>query len=351
YQIVSAYCSFHPVWASRLTSTLHKTSFYRGKILPANNTLSEENGIFIEGDIVWIKVWNLYWPGIVTKVLKKCKKAVVKLVHTCKKKKAYTKPFKDLIDFRNTERNRKLLNTGKEENCKVEEAYKKAVDFFEKRNSDTSSITKKEETINNTFTIVVNTDGSQEMDEASSSRMANSDDDVNRIEELLEHFGKAASDNEDDDDKPGELNMADSAVKEDSPDGQKVIEEVKKLTCLRYLKSVFQGRSSSERHKIFMRGSWSDRNTLKFSSGVGPLDDKQVHMVYKILSGYLLKIAPKGTIDNPSSYIFDVLLPEAIIFALENIHGIRKQEAEKVFTEMTLCKWSLQKCSKKSNTI
>lgn len=335
----------------RLSSALHKTSPYRGKKLPAYNTLPEENGIFIVGDIVWIKVWNLYWPGIVTKVLKRCKKAVVKLVDTHRKKKAYTKSFKDLIDFRNIERNKKLLNTGKEENCKVEEAYKKAIDVFEKRNNDTSNITKKGKTVNETFTILVNTDGSQEMDKASSSRMSNSDDDVHRIEQLLEHFGKAASDNEDEDDKPAEFNMVDSSAKEESPDGQKVIEEVKKLTCLRYLKSIFQGRSSSERHKIFMRGSWSDRNTLKFSSGVGPLDDKQVHVVYKILSGYLLKIAPKGTIDNPSSYIFDVLLPEAIIFALENIHGLKKPEAEKAFTEMTLCKWSLQKCPKDSNAV
>ncbi|PSN51401.1 hypothetical protein C0J52_04462 [Blattella germanica] len=106
---------------------------------PAFSTLefsspSEKNKEFTKEDVVWVKCQKkLYWPAVVTNVDKKKKKAYIKTVNSPRKCKGVKVSFQSLIGFDDKEKNKSLLDMGKEVSRDLQKAYDRVKYFYIKK--------------------------------------------------------------------------------------------------------------------------------------------------------------------------------------------------------------------------
>ena len=124
---------------------------------------------------------------------------------------------------------------------------------------------------------------------------------------------------------------------------KKIVEFIKEEKTANHLRSIFEGSIKCDRHNLFYKEkkTRSDMFNLKYA-GYGPINDgSQVDAIVATVNGYVNQWWPVKKSDglfNQSSITYDmvnysmsVLVPEAIIFALQKINRQSRKNAEKVF--------------------
>ncbi|XP_048583773.1 uncharacterized protein LOC5517775 isoform X2 [Nematostella vectensis] len=99
------------------------------------------------------------------------------------------------------------------------------------------------------------------------------------------------------------------------------------------LRQIFEGKKYSERHDIFRNGSQKQRDKLKRRSGFGPVTDDDVqHDIMEMLREFYQELDDNRFAET--SYVSDVMLPEAMIAAIHFRDGLSLMRAEEMYMSL-----------------
>ncbi|XP_028406862.1 uncharacterized protein LOC114529306 [Dendronephthya gigantea] len=102
--------------------------------------------------------------------------------------------------------------------------------------------------------------------------------------------------------------------------------------CKQRLLAVYREEVPSFRHKTFKYGRVSERDALKHKGGFGPIQDEQTgEEIVRVLKMWLDAEAKQSyvTLD----YVFEVWLPEAMIYYIQHIDNISAEQAEEIYLD------------------
>ncbi|XP_031564568.1 PWWP domain-containing protein 2A-like isoform X2 [Actinia tenebrosa] len=138
-----------------------------------------------------------------------------------------------------------------------------------------------------------------------------------------------------------------SSVTDDKPEKETIVRKssrnVKRpskykdiLTYIReakpFLKDIFEEKKACERHEIFKKGSAKEKNSLKRRSGFGPVADTDLEDdIMELLQDFYRELVGNKEDFSEITYISDVWLPEAIIYAVQKIERVDRKTAEYLF--------------------
>ncbi|XP_060565935.1 uncharacterized protein LOC132724966 [Ruditapes philippinarum] len=93
-----------------------------------------------------------------------------------------------------------------------------------------------------------------------------------------------------------------------------------------FLEKIFNGTTKSELHDKFLTGTIRERAKMKHR-GFGPIDDDE--QIELLLSTYLtwIKQINKNIHLDDVNYVFDVWVPEAVVFAFKKVNGYSRKRA------------------------
>lgn len=113
--------------------------------------------------------------------------------------------------------------------------------------------------------------------------------------------------------------------------GQKLIELIKSSHTKQYLQRIWTGQLKCARHDQFRRKAMLSRQQkweMKMQGHGGPIgDDDQMDELVLTVADFYRSCHPEINM----SYVLDVLVPEAIVYALHKVRRVTKKEAEKIF--------------------
>lgn len=100
------------------------------------------------------------------------------------------------------------------------------------------------------------------------------------------------------------------------------------------LGKIFKEEVQCSRHETFLRGTTHEKNSLKYKSGFGPIDDDEIteEISEKLIRWFKEDITTPYHI-NAVTYVSEVWLPEAIILALMNSQNANRETAEDLYLD------------------
>lgn len=103
--------------------------------------------------------------------------------------------------------------------------------------------------------------------------------------------------------------------------------------CKDHILGILSGNIKNRRNKMFFFNAPSKRRTLKIISGFGPFRDDQdlVHGHYTYLTRLLREKYGKSCPFDSVSYVFDVWIPESMLYALQHVFNFTARKAQQVF--------------------
>ena len=114
---------------------------------------------------------------------------------------------------------------------------------------------------------------------------------------------------------------------------QRLVDFIKEARCKNHVSDIFHGQVPSERHNLFFQPTKTkaEQNMLKYS-GFGPIaDETQREEVIDILKEYAKDWTEKGQQLQVLDYVLNVLVAEAIIFAIQSVLHKSRSVAEQQF--------------------
>ncbi|XP_038074033.1 PWWP domain-containing DNA repair factor 3A-like [Patiria miniata] len=113
----------------------------------------------------------------------------------------------------------------------------------------------------------------------------------------------------------------------------RLLKYIRRDTTKNYLLAMFHGKVKSERQRLFNSDRQTDRQTLRAMAGLGPItDDELLSELTDFLRDLYVEHCMQCKDDIPNtSYITEVWLPEAIIFAIQKTRRVGRRNAEKLF--------------------
>lgn len=113
---------------------------------------------------------------------------------------------------------------------------------------------------------------------------------------------------------------------------EELISTIKGSVCKEHLHAILSGKLKNRRHRMFFSPA-SKRKKLKFIAGFGPFGDHDecVEAIYTHLTNLLTEKISKPYPFDPVMYVFDVWIPEAILFALQKVFGFNTTKAKHTF--------------------
>ncbi|XP_033120608.1 uncharacterized protein LOC117119801 [Anneissia japonica] len=115
--------------------------------------------------------------------------------------------------------------------------------------------------------------------------------------------------------------------------GQRIAKYIKKSKTKDHLIKIFTGTINTERHNLFHHANKMARAKLNNLGGYGPiLADDLLDEIFLHIKGVLDEYCRStGYSDAGPSYILNVSIPEAIIFAIQKTRRVGKTKAEDIF--------------------
>ncbi|GAB6032450.1 hypothetical protein CHUAL_011088 [Chamberlinius hualienensis] len=283
-------------------------------------------------EVVWAKWKGVYWPALVRRCDKKQKKAVIVYTDSpCNengKEMRHSKSFKHLICFDNSSRSKTLMNDeSSDENLQA--AIQLAKEYVLKRASGNLFVTPLEFFLNPNHNVLADpkaTNVKRKIENAKPS-----------VAKRLRTSNESSTDTK----KNNTNDVSDSSFteKEEELDqklksiieriGAKIKDVVESDECKKHLLRVAQNKVSSYRHNYFSYGTLSQRKNLKLLSFDKIVNDSQLSDIIENLKEDLEgKVKVKR--NNVLNYILDVMLPEALMFAMQKVLHITKKKADNV---------------------
>ncbi|GLG94879.1 Uncharacterized protein GBIM_01969 [Gryllus bimaculatus] len=279
---------------------------------------------FDRDDIVWMKINKLYVPGVVIRGFKKRQLAHVKFINKPFQAATFCKRFQDLIDFDDNSRNQQLLEEGREHDPTIEEAFDKIKDFWF-RNYKTGG------TLSAAKYFSCNVDDGT-FESCNGLNFENNASDGNMMSPELDlHLDLSRSPKEIENGKSISSHQIDGEAK-------LLLDVIESPVCKEHLQQVFSGFTESWRHSLFMTKSCAKQQSLFLNSGLGPFSYKTGMKMITCLDKYFMEIDEFNTIARYGSrkdYLFHVLVPEALVYAISKVHDLNLEEAEQRFIDLS----------------
>ncbi|XP_076103503.1 uncharacterized protein LOC143072465 isoform X2 [Mytilus galloprovincialis] len=287
-----------------------------------------------EKDIVWL-IWLKFpaWPAFVRRVYRK-KRRIHKLsltfIEGCTKmpnRLRVTYRCKTVVPFIDKQK-QKFIDQGEssiydpEMRRKFREACEKAESFLHQR--ALSSLNKEE------FSFFSReSDDEEEIDSDTNMQInsgPNSSDTENRLSDTEDVLSSSPS--------PNYNSLEPSAkeiarIRKMTEKQSKLVEFVKSEEMKNYLLDIFYERRKSELHQKFIHGTVKEKNSLRYA-GFGPIyNEEQEEEIVEILKDWLYELPKKDIPDI--SYVLDVWIPEAIVYALIKTKSYGRTKAKEQF--------------------
>ncbi|XP_013384163.1 PWWP domain-containing protein MUM1L1 isoform X1 [Lingula anatina] len=294
----------------------------------------EETCPFEVNDVVWVKVRNYpFWPCVIKRLYpndQKKKKRVKKVsVFFIGDKKSFgvcynpnrIKPFHGP---RHEEYKMQGLQSDQKE--RFEEALTAAEDFIRKRGLGLI-----EPGIGYRYFCDPDYDSPVQEDE-----LRDSSPEKDMVPERTESVAKSTDEESvetEEEETPvsqQEKQAMDSELKRNEKN-LKLIEFIKSDTMKEYLTKIYHGEKQCDRHEQHKKCD-SQRQKMK-RQGTGPItDEDQLEEIHHCLSSLYRSVSGSDKLDDYSlSYVMDVWLVEAIIYALIKVKGYNRGRAEEMF--------------------
>ncbi|XP_052101172.1 uncharacterized protein LOC127735131 isoform X2 [Mytilus californianus] len=288
-----------------------------------------------EKDIVWL-IWSKFpaWPAFVRRVYRK-KRRIHKLsltfIEGCTKmpnRLRVTYRCKTVLPFIDKQK-QKFIDQGEsipdpEMRRRFTEACEKAESFLHQR--ALSSLNKEE------FSFFSReSDDEEEVDSDSNLQIncgPNSSDTENRLSDSEDILSNSPL--------PNYHSLEPSAkeierLRKMTEKQSKLVDFVKSAEMKNYLLDIFYGKRKSELHQKFVRGTVKEKNSLRYA-GFGPIyNEEQEEEIVEILKDWLYELPKKDIPDI--SYVLDVWIPEAVVYALIKTKSYGRKKAWEQFNK------------------
>lgn len=299
------------------------------KHTPDNKTVSANQ-------LVWVKFkgWP-HWPAVVKKAFRKrCSIIFFEGSLVTKKPRRFNVSSKNVFSF-GCESHQKFLTNGEASGHAEDfkKSYQQAKTFLFQQDYMTV-----EQFLNgheNSYVLKYNSTSRDRNCSPNLDHDLNITNQVKRIEDEELPSTSTTSD------LPNELSQSEDTDESPPPvSRQQRISNNKILRCIRskkvkaHLIQIAKGKKYSERHCKFHSTKASARNSLKRVSGFGELaDEKQHEELVALLISYHKELFGE-TLVAAVDYVFDVWLPEAMIYAVGKVKKLSPEEAQKEYLKV-----------------
>ncbi|KAK8767103.1 hypothetical protein V5799_006118 [Amblyomma americanum] len=270
-------------------------------------------------DVVWVE-WkkHLHWPGIVTKIMPRKKKARIRLVDALTNESCVLASLNKIVNFNNAERNRLYLSRARvgQTSGALVKAVQRVEEYLRKRCLG-SNVGPRQFF----WDEVPFTEGPPSV---------NSDDFY--LDALCSDSGLASEGAGD------AVDEVAARIKEKRKQcNERLLQCIINGNVNSHLLGVLNGTVDSERHHLFYSSLSRERTQLKRLSWFGPIDDvQQQEEIYEFCFELLKANSDLDASFDIASYVIEVWCPEAVMKALSLTLGIDMEKAEEVLLRATV---------------